>query len=206
MGAQDEQVANIANNILNGSLQNVANYCSITCSDNISNLDVVIVGGNDTVNITQTCSIIGAECMIKSVINDQIENLISNIVNQTDNTMGIFSLLGPSTSETTNITNSVKNQVSQIISNTCYIESNNNITNTGVFAQDANLNLTFTQTGNVNKASCAMDTIAKLLINNDIKNTVKQTSSSCGDIIGIIIALLIVLILGFLVFIRSAIF
>lgn len=64
MGSQDEQ-ASIATSIINGSLQNIANYCTITCDNNISNLNITIIGGNATINISQSCSIIGSECMIK---------------------------------------------------------------------------------------------------------------------------------------------
>lgn len=197
MGSSDEQFSNVANSIVNSSLEGIANYCSISCNDNISNLDVVLVGGNDTVNINQSCSIIGAECLIKNIMNSQIDNLVSNILNQTQSDRSIFDLLGPSTSETVNITNALKNQVSQLISNSCNISSNNNITNVSVFAQDANLDLNISQTGSVNKSQCIMDTVSKLLINNDIKNNIDQKTSglSLGGFIGIIILVAIVIAL-----------
>lgn len=197
MGAQDNQYADLANSIVNNSLQNIANYCSISCNDNISNLDVVLIGGDDTININQSCSVLGAECVIKNLINTEIENLIDNIVNQKGEANSIFSLFGPSSSEDVNITNSMKNQVSQLISNTCSIAVNNNITNVSVIAQDANLNLSLAQTGSVNKAECILDTVSKLLINNDIQNNVKQEQSglSLGQFLGIIILIIIVAIL-----------
>jgi hypothetical protein len=197
MGAQDEQYADVANSIVNNSLQNIANFCSITCNDNISNLDVVLIGGNDTININQSCSVVGAECVIKNVMNTEIENLINNVINQTGEAKSIFSLFGPSSSEDVNITNSMKNQVSQLISNTCAIGVNNNITNVSVIAQDANLNLSLAQTGSVNKAECIIDTVSKLLINNDIQNNVKQEQSglSLGGFLAIIILISIIAIL-----------
>jgi hypothetical protein len=198
MGSQDEQTTDIANSIINQSLQNVANFCSISCNDNIDNLDVVIVGGNDTININQSCTIIGAECMIKSVISSQIENMVQDILNQKESNAGIFSLFGPSSSESTNITNSIKNQVSQLISNTCVISSDSNTTNVAVFAQDANLNLNIAQSGSLNHAECAIDTVAKMIIDNKIKNDVTQSESSCGNILGILIVGVIILILVFI--------
>jgi len=197
MGAQDNQYADLSNSIVNNSLQNIANYCSISCNDNISNLNVVLIGGDDTININQSCSILGAECIIKNLINTEIENLIDNIVNQKGEAKSIFSLFGPSSSEDVNITNSMKNQVSQLISNTCSISVNNLITNVSVVAQDANLNLSLSQTGSVNKSECILDTVSKLLINNDIKNNVKQEQSglSLGQFLGIIILITIIAIL-----------
>jgi hypothetical protein len=117
------------------------------------------------------------------------------MIQQQESNLGIFSLLGPSSSEVTNITNSIKNQVSQLITNTCHTGSNNEITNTNVFAQDpSSLNLTIAQSGSVNKAECALDTVAKLLINNDVTNSVTQTESSCGDILLILIIIAIIML------------
>lgn len=194
MGSQDEQ-ASLATSIVNQSLQNVSNYCTISCNDNINNLDIVVVGGNDTINIGQVCSIVGSECMIKNLISTQVDNLVKNIVQQQESNLGIFSLFGPSSSESTNITTSIKNQVSQLINNTCSQSSNQNISNTTVFAEDANLNLTISQSGSVQKAQCALDTVAKLLINNDVQNSVKQSESSCGNILGILIVIVIIVLI-----------
>jgi hypothetical protein len=194
MGSQDEQ-ANLATNIVNGALQNIANYCTITCEDNISNLSFTIIGGNNTINIGQACSIVGSECMVKNIISSHVTNLVKNIVDQSESNLGIFSLYGPSSSETTNITNAIKNQVSQLIANTCSVTDTKNISNVSVFAQDANLNLTISQVGNIQNSQCALDTTAKLLINNDVANSVKQSESSCGDILAILIVVAILAIL-----------
>jgi hypothetical protein len=198
MGSQDEQTTDVANSIVNDALQNVANFCSITCNDNISNLDVVIVGGNDTVNINQSCSIIGAECMVKSIISSKIEDLVQDVLNQKQSNAGLFSLFGPSSTESVNITNSIKNQISQVVSNTCTISSDSNTTNVAVFSQDANLNLNIAQSGSLNHAECAIDTVTKMLIDNSIKNDITQSQSSCGNIVGILIVGVIILILVFI--------
>jgi hypothetical protein len=197
MGAQDNQYSDLSNSIANQALQSVANYCSITCNDNISNLDIVIEGGDDTINIQQSCSIMGAECLVKTIMSSQIDNLVKNIVSQEQSPRSIFSLLGPSSNESSNITNSIKNQVSQLISNTCAISASNSISNTAVFAQDANLNFTIGQNASVNNAECVLDTTAKLLINNDITNSVKQSESglTLGSFIAIIVLVVIILIL-----------
>ncbi len=194
MGGQDEQ-ASVATNIVNDALQNVANYCSITCNDNISNQDITIIGGNATINIEQSCSIIGSECQIKNLVDSQISNIVKNMIQQQESNLGIFSLLGPASNEQTNITNAIKNQISQIINSTCQQQANFDITNNTVFAQNADLNLTIGQTGNVNKAQCVLDTVAKLTLNNDVTNSVTQTESSCKDVILILIIIIIIMVL-----------
>lgn len=194
MGSQDEQ-ANLATSIINSSLQNVSNYCAITCSSSIDNTNVTIIGGNATIDITNTCSIVGSECMIKNIISSQITNLIKNMVEQEQDNLGIFSLLGPSSSATTNISNSIKNQVSQLITNNCAIGSTDSVVNTNVFAQDANLKLTIGNTNSISKADCSLDTVAKLVLNNSVSNSVTQKQSSCGSILGILIAVIIIAII-----------
>jgi hypothetical protein len=194
MGSQDEQ-SNIATNMINDSLQDIANYCSISCNNNISNQDIVINGGNATIDLSQSCSAVGSECMIKNLVNTQIKNMIDNIVKQTESNLGIFSLMGPSSNEGVNITNGIKNQISQVINNTCAPSINNNDTNNNIFAQDANLNLIIGQTGNINNAQCALDTVSKMVINNSVTNSVTQSESSCKDVILILIIIIIVCIL-----------
>jgi len=205
MGTQDEQ-ANLATSIVNSAMQDVSNQCTITCSDNISNVSQVIIGGSATINISQTCSVVGAECSIKNLIQSQISNLIKNVVKQQQSSMGIFSLYGPSSSSDTNISNSIKSQVSQLISNVCNISSTDTITNYNLFAQDADINLNITQGGNANKATCALDTVAKLVLNNSVQNSVTQSQSSCGNIILILIIVAVIVVLIMLLPVLGPIF
>jgi hypothetical protein len=205
MGTQDQQAA-LTTNIVNDAMQQVSNQCTITCSDNISNVSQTIIGGSATINISQTCSVVGAECSIKNLIQSQISNLIKNIVKQEQSNMGIFSLFGPSSSTNTNISNSIKSQVSQLISNVCNIDSGSNIVNYNLFAQDADINLNITQGGNANKATCALDTVAKLVLNNSVQNSVTQSQSSCKDIVLILIIVAIIVILILLMPILGPIF
>jgi hypothetical protein len=202
MGSQDEQVS-LATNIANDALQNITNYCSITCTNDVNNVDITIIGGESTINLEQTCSAVGAECLVKNVIQSQIDNMIDNMIKQSQSNLGIYSLLGPSSTESANIANSIKNQVSQLITNNCAISSENSITNVSIFAQDADTKLNFVQNGSVSKASCALDTVAKLVLNNQVTNSVAQTQSSCGDILWILIVVAVIIFLvlvGYLVF------
>jgi hypothetical protein len=193
MGSQDEQIKT-ATSIANQALQQVTNYCTITCENDISNLDITIIGGESTVNIEQTCSIMGSECMIKSLLQTQINNLIKNILKQTQSNLGIFSLLGPGMNASVDIGNAIKNQISQIVTNSCVVANEQTITNTSVFAQDANTTLNFIQNGDINKSQCALDTVTKLVLNNSVLNNVDQDQSSCGDILTILIIIGIIAI------------
>jgi hypothetical protein len=198
MGSQDQQ-ANLATSIVNQAQQTINNYCSISCSQNISNVNITIIGGNATVNITQTCSAIGTECAIKNLVSSEITNLISNLVQQTQENAGIFSLLGPSMSNSVNISNAVKNQISQLVNNTCRQDINQNINALNIFAANANGEYNIAQTGTMDHATCVLDTVTKLVLTNNVANDVKQKQTSCGNILGIliIVAIIIVIILLF---------
>jgi hypothetical protein len=193
MGSQDQQ-ANLATSIVNQAQQTINNYCSISCSQNISNVNITIIGGNATVNITQTCSAIGTECAIKNLVSSEITNLISNLVEQSQENAGIFSLLGPSMSNSTNISSAVKNQISQLINNTCRQSIEQNINALNIFAVNANGTYNIAQTGTMDHATCVLDTVAKLVLTNNVANDVKQTQTSCGNILGILIAVGVIIV------------
>jgi hypothetical protein len=205
MGSQDEQT-NLANSIINSTLQDVVNYCTISCSSTIDNTNITVIGGDATINISNMCSIIGAECQIKNILSQKITNTLKNTVDQKESNLGIFSLFGPSSNETANISNAIQNQISQLVTNNCSIGVNNSTTNTNVFAEDANLNLTIGNNGQNTKAQCALDTVTKLVLNNSITNDVSQSESSCGAILGILIAIIIICIIFLAWPLLSAIF
>lgn len=198
MGAQDQQVS-LATSIINNAQQTINNYCSISCSQNISNVNITIIGGNATINITQTCTAIGTECAVKNLVGAEISNLISNLVDQSQSNAGIFSLFGPASSQATSISNNIKNQISQLVNNTCQQDINQNISALNIFALDANAKINIAQTGTMDHASCVLDTVAKLVLTNNVANDVKQKQTSCGGILGIliIVAIIIVVILLF---------
>ena len=198
MGAQSNQVS-LATSIISAAQQTVNNYCSITCNNNFSNSTITIVGGDAQIDISQTCTNIGSECTIKNLVSSEITNLIENIVQQTQSNLGILSLLGPSQSNAVNIGNAIKNQISQLINNTCNQSTNDNINGINIFAVDANTDIKYNQTGTMDHATCALDTVAKIVLNNAVSNNVKQSQSSSGNILSIliIVVIIIVIILAF---------
>jgi len=203
MGTQTNQVS-IATSLISAAQQTVNNYCSISCNANIGTVNITIIGGDAQINVSQTCTNIGSECTIKNLVSSEISNLIENIVEQTQSNLGILSLLGPSQSNNTAIGNSIKNQISQLINNTCNQNSSENLNALNFFSQDASVKLNYAQSGTVDHATCALDTVAKLILNNQVSNNVKQSQSSCGNVLTIliIVAIIIVAIIAFIIITR----
>jgi len=203
MSGSQTETTTFATDILNTATQTINNYCSIACSNDISNVNITVVGENTTINLSQTCSAVGAECNIKNLMSSQINNLITNLIQDTQSSEGIFSLLGPSSTESENVSNAIKNAISQLVNNTCNLTSDNvaNSINATFLGNDETFNLA--QTGNMDKATCVLDTVVKNIISNDVSNTAKNSQSSCGALKYIVIALIIVAIIILLPLIKN---
>jgi hypothetical protein len=187
-----------ATDILNNVSQNINNYCSISCGNDFDNVDITVTGSGNTVNLSQTCSAVGAECTIKNLMSNQINNLITNLVEDTESNEGIFSLLGPSSNESENISNAIKNSITQLVNNTCNVSTTNQSNNVNAVITGNDNVFNAAQTGDMDKATCALDTVVKNIITNTANNTAINKESSCGIlkylvIIGAIIAILIFL-------------
>jgi hypothetical protein len=144
-----------ATDILNDSTQVINNYCSISCGDNISNTSVTVTGADTRINLSQTCSAVGAECTIKNLMSNQINNLITNLVEDTESNEGIFSLLGPSSTESEDISNAIKNSITQLVNNTCNVSTENMSNNVNAVITGNNNVFNAAQTGDMDKATGA---------------------------------------------------
>lgn len=197
MGNQTESTT-FATDILNNASQDINNYCSISCGNDFNNVDIVVTGSNNTVNLSQTCSAVGAECTIKNLMSNQIDNLITNLVQDTESNEGIFSLLGPSSTESENISNAIKNSITQLVNNTCNISTENNSNNVNAVITGNNNFFNAAQTGDMDKATCALDTVVKNIITNTANNTAINKETSCSImkyliIIGVILLVILIL-------------
>jgi len=192
-----------ATNILNDSTQVINNYCSISCGDNISNTSVTVTGSNTRINLSQTCSAVGAECSIKNIIGNQIDNMITNLTKneQKGSASGVMGLLGPSSTENENMSTAIKNSITQLVNNTCSISVENQINNVRAVIVGNNDTFNIAQTGDMDKSTCVMDTVIKNVLNNSVSNEAdnKQSTLSILQFI-IIVAIIVALVILFPLF------
>jgi hypothetical protein len=192
-----------ATNILNDSTQVINNYCSISCGDNISNTSVTVTGSDTRINLSQTCSAVGAECSIKNIIGNQIDNMITNLTKneQKGSATGIMGLLGPSSTENENMSTAIKNSITQLVNNTCSISVENQLNNVRAVIVGNNDTFNIAQTGDMDKATCVMDTVIKNVLNNNVSNEAdnKQSTLSILQFI-IIVAIIVALVILFPLF------
>lgn len=200
----DQKIQTVeATNILNDATQVINNYCSISCGDNISNTSIVVTGADTRINLSQTCSAIGAECSIKSIIGNQIDNMITNLTKneQKGSATGIMGMLGPTSTENEYMSTAIKNSITQLVNNTCSISVENQMNNIRAVIIGNNDTFNIAQTGDMDKSTCAMDTVIKNVINNNVSNIAdnKQSTISILKFI-IIIAIIIAFIILFPIF------
>jgi hypothetical protein len=192
-----------ATNILNDATQVINNYCSISCGDNISNTSVTVTGSNTRINLSQTCSAVGAECSIKNIIGNQIDNMITNLTKneQKGSASGVMGLLGPSSTENENMSTAIKNSITQLVNNTCSISVENQLNNVRAVIVGNNDTFNIAQTGDMDKSTCVMDTVIKNVLNNNVSNEAdnKQSTLSILQFI-IVVAIIIVLVILFPLF------
>ena len=188
-----------ATDILNDATQVINNYCSISCGDNISNTSITVTGADTRINLSQTCSAVGAECSIKNIIGNQVDNMIKNLVKneQKGSATGIMGLLGPSSTENEYMSTAIKNSITQLVNNTCSISVENKMNNIRAVIVGNNDTFNIAQTGDMDKSTCVMDTVIKNVINNNVSNEAdnKQSTLSIMQFIIIVVVILILIIL-----------
>lgn len=196
--ANQTESTTFATDILNSASQNINNFCSISCGNDFDNVNITVTGNGNTVNLSQTCSAVGAECTIKNLMSNQIDNLVTNLIKDTESNEGIFSLLGPSSTESENVSTAIKNSITQLVNNTCNVSTENQSNNVNAVITGNNNTFNAAQTGDMDKATCALDTIVKNVITNTANNTAINTESSCSIlkylvIIGVILLVILLL-------------
>lgn len=193
MGNQTESTT-FATDILNSASQDINNFCSISCGNDFDNVNIVVTGNGNTVNLSQTCSAVGAECSIKNIIGNQIDNMITNLSKneQKGSATGIMGMIGPSSTENEYMSTAIKNSITQLVNNTCSISVENKINNVRAVIVGNNDTFNIAQTGDMDKATCAMDTVIKNVINNNVANTTDNKQSTTSILQFLIIAVVIV--------------
>jgi hypothetical protein len=195
--APDQQIQTVkATDILNDATQVINNYCSISCGDNISNTNVVVTGSDTRINLSQTCSAVGAECSIKNIIGNQIDNMITDLSKneQKGSATGIMGMLGPTSTENEFMSTAIKNSITQLVNNTCSISVENQMNNVRAVIVGNNDTFNIAQTGDMDKSTCAMDTVIKNVINNNVANTTDNKQSTISILQFLIIAAAIVIL------------
>jgi len=210
MGSDTQTSSYVTMEIANNITQTSVASCKITCNQDQSNNTVIISPGANTGNIsfTQSCVIEDASCMINQNIESTLENILQSTVDQTAlSTQAIFSATYNSTKAVSDIDQIINNQVRQMISSTCTIESNQTMNNNYVYVGTgaSTGDITFAQHSVLSNVECTMDITAKSSAYNQETSEVKQKATTINVIVmlfllfAIIASLVAIILIVFLV-------
>jgi hypothetical protein len=194
----------IFESVNNNTLQQIENKCAFVCANNTKNVDIDIVDSpNVTVDLNQTCSVAGTSCVARTYLDTEIQNSLSAIGIQKNSNDSNYLMFNASSNQAT-ITEMIRNNVSQMVSNFCNQESTNVTENLYIYVKNsANSRVTLAQSGSVSNAQCAFDVTAKMSIMNQESAKIDQSNINRGALADLIIILGIVFgiaVLFFLVF------
>jgi hypothetical protein len=184
------EVRNFNTNITQASTQS----CTIVCKTAFNNNNIIMIGGSGSLNVIQTCQITDSNCQLKTAFTADITNLIKTSVKQSESAMGGVSFTFNSQDQAINISSTVNNSISQIMSSTCKIANDTEANDNYIVAIGRSGDINFTQKGSITSSNCTMDNVAKASAFNKAVTDASQTSK-IQSVFTLIFVAFIVLIL-----------
>lgn len=190
------ETSSIAQNVTNSAIQTSKNVCQFVCGNENENSNVTIENSsNVVVDFSETCSVLGTSCTVKNVLDSSITNMLSAASQQKEtNLAGLFNFnVG---SENNSMTQNIRNNVAQMISNTCKNQATNVNENTYVFVgNSSNIRVSFAQGASVSNANCNYDNSAKMAIYNSETAKSSQAIKNVGILGMIVICIMMIIML-----------
>jgi len=211
MGSDTSTTSNVTLEVANNITQTSVSSCEISCNQDQSDNTVIISPGSNTGNITftQVCVIEDASCIINTNIDTSVENILQSSADQTAlSTQAVFSATYNTTKVKSTMNQSITNQINQLISNTCTIESNQTMNNNYVYVGSGSTtgDISFAQHSTLSNVECTMDATTKAVAYNKETAETTQKATTINMLVmlflifGIVIILSILLVVLFMIF------
>jgi hypothetical protein len=198
MGGSFSNTSDIYNSINNDILSELENTCSAKCNASASGNRQIIGGNVGNITIAASCNA-SASCAMTNSADLAVKDIISNIADQEQKAVTDFmgDLQFTSMKNTSDITNSLSNHITQVSASTCGAVSNVNADNNFLYVKAGGRagNYLIDAQGSAN-ASCAMSNITKIRAYNSLQNSVTQKEVQVGvfAMAGIVIGVIILVI------------
>jgi len=205
MGSAQSQSSSASLSVTNDVLQAANSTCSISCNQSQDG-NTIIISNSTTGNISfsQTCSIVGSNCTIKAYLDANLDTVLSSMQKQTTVSAKGFPDIGFSYSDqSTSVSESVKNSITQLINNNCQVSTNQSFDNNYVYVSGSTTgNLTFAQSSDITNSDCILDTISKAVASTKETAATDQTSADIGTLalIGLVVGAIVMIIVLIFVF------
>jgi hypothetical protein len=203
MGGNNSIAATVVQTINNNSLQVSTASCSFTSNQEQSGNTVIIAPGARTGNIrfSQTSTFDDTSCVINQNIETSVTNILTSAIDQASFiTSGILPRLGDNVNLSANITQTMTNNLQQLISTTCNIGNNQVMNGNYVFVGTGARtgDIEFIQNSSITNSECVLDVSAKLVAVNEADADIKQRATTLDVCTMIFLIIGLVCILGFL--------
>lgn len=174
----------------NKTLQDIQNQCEYVCANDTSNVAVNIIDSdNATVDLSQTCSVVGTSCVTRTYLEADIENNLNAVASQTNKNDSNYLMFNYSTNNST-ISQTIQNNISQMVSNFCKQDVNNKEENIYIYIKGSNnAKVRLGQSGNVSNAQCTFEVTSKISIINQESAKTDQKNINQGALADLIIIL-----------------
>ena len=203
MGSAQSQSSSASLSVTNDVLQAANSSCSISCNQSQDG-NTIIISNSTTGNISfsQTCSIVGSNCTIKAYLDANLDTVLSSMQKQSTVSAKGFPDIGFNYSDqSTSVSESVKNSITQLINNNCQVSTNQSFNNNYVYVSGSTTgSLTFAQSSQIQNSDCILDTISKAVASTKESASTDQSSADIGTLA------LLALVVGAIVMIIVLIF
>jgi len=185
-------------------LQASQNVCNASTSSSVTG-NVVVISGNVQNVVTGNAFARGANatCSMNNSVKSQVTNVIQDTINNsTSATTGILGTLltYQTTNDSTDIEQSVVNNISQILSNTCQATTMADVSQNYQFFQTSSASsgnfIGYNAVSSQVSASCSMQNTSKIVTYNQTSNKVSNVEkySTIGAIFAAVAAVVFVLV------------
>lgn len=182
-------------NVTNDVLQSSLAKCVNTCDNLRENLLISLTGVNiGDIDASQSCEVYGTTCILKTQLDDSIDNILSSISKQSQfKASDPFSFEFSNFSQDININQTIRNRVSQLMSSTCENAAGNVDINPTFIATGSSIGaFNISQNGTVSNTECNINNVAKNTITNDETAKGDQSQTEFGWL-GILLLIIVVI-------------
>ena len=194
MGAISSNVANIQQQFMNNITQEDQQNCIATVNNQANNNVIIVNGANIKGDFTGVATTVNtdATCLMVSNMEDSVQNILSAIVQQTNEaeTDWFNGFQITDQSNTFNVNQSVTNNINQINQQTCAANTTTSTSNNYVYVGNTNIGGNFvgvTDTANAS-ANCSMTNSMKNSTYNQAQASGTQSNTVKGMFVSIITA------------------
>jgi len=202
MGSDTSTTSRVTLEVANTVTQTSIQSCKISCNQDQSGNSVIISPGANTGNITftQVCVIEDATCIINTNIQSEIENILTSTADQTAmSTQAVLSATYNTTKCVSTMDQLITNEVQQLASNTCTIETNQTMNNNYVYVGTGATtgDISFAQHSTLSNVECIMDATTKSTAYNQETAEVIQKATTINMLVMLFLIFAVVIICGF---------